>query len=54
MQVRECHPELDIRFVFGNAQTRLSKRSATTYAAWCDKHGFKWAHKHVPDEWLEE
>lgn len=50
--VKEQHPELDIRFVFANPKTRISKVSKTTYADWCDRHGFKYAAQDVPDEWL--
>lgn len=55
LDIRAAHPELDIRFVFSNANKPISKGSKTTYADWCDKHGFKWATGGViPDEWLEE
>lgn len=47
-------PHLDIRFVFTNPKTRLSKASKTTYADWCESHGFKWAARMVPAEWLAE
>jgi hypothetical protein len=30
----------------------LSKKSSTTYAEWCDKHGFLWCHKEIPEEWI--
>lgn len=50
--IKEQQPEYDIRFLFMNAYNKLSKRSKTTYADWCDKHGFKWAHKEIPKEWL--
>lgn len=52
--VREQHPDKDIRFVFQNAHNRLNKRSKTTYANWCDKHRFMWAHKTIPQSWLVE
>lgn len=52
--VKEQHPDLDIRFVFSNSKVKLSKTSKTTYAQWADKHGFKWADKLIPKEWLEE
>ena len=52
--IKEQHPDLDIRFVFSNANNRLSKKSSTTYAQWCDRHGFKWADQRVPKEWTEE
>jgi len=52
--VKEQHPDLDIRFVFWNPQQTISKRSKTTYAMWCEKYGFKWAKRVIPEEWLEE
>ena len=52
--VKEQHPDLDIRFVFSNPNSRISKKSKTTYAAWCEKHGFPYAAKVAPEEWLNE
>lgn len=52
--VREQYPLLDLRIVFSNAKARLSKKSRTTYAMWCDQHGIQWAHKTLPEAWLKE
>ena len=52
--IKEQHPELDIRFVFGNAKNKLSKTSKTTYAAWCEKYGFPYADKYIPQTWFYE
>ena len=52
IKVREAHPNLDIRFVFMNAHNRLSKRSKTTYAQWCEKRGFKWCQRVIPKDWI--
>lgn len=52
--VKAQHPELDIRFVFSNSKAKLSKRSPTTYAMWCDKEGFLYADKKAPQAWLDE
>ena len=52
--IKEQHPELDIRFVFSNSKNRLNKKSKTTYADWCDRHGFLWSDKVIPKSWLEE
>lgn len=52
--VQRQHPELNIRFVFSNSKTKISKRSKTTYADWCEKHGFLYADKEIPDAWLKE
>ena len=50
--VKEQHPDLDIRFIFSNSNARISKKSSTTYAMWCDKNKFPYADKHLPPEWL--
>ncbi len=52
--VKAQHPKLDIRFVFSYSRSRISKKSATTYAMWCEKHGFKYADKSIPQEWINE
>lgn len=52
--VKRQHPDLDIRFVFSNPNVKISKTSKTTYASWCEKHGFKYAKGTVPEKWLEE
>lgn len=51
--ISQQHPELDIRFLFQDAHVRISKTSATTYAKWADRHGFKWAHKKIPTSWTQ-
>ena len=45
---------LDLRFVFNNPRGKLRKGSKTTYADWCDKHGFLFAAKEIPKEWIKE
>jgi len=50
--IKEQHPNLDIRFVFQNANNKLNKKSKTTYADWCTKYGFIFAEKEIPKEWL--
>ncbi len=52
--IQEQFPELDIRFVFSSSRSKLYKGSKTTYAEWCDKHGFQFADKLIPKEWLQE
>ena len=46
--------KLDIRFVFSSSRQRLYKGAKTTYASWCEKNGFKYADKVIPEEWLNE
>jgi len=52
--LHDQHPETDFRLVFSNQNARLYKRSPTTYAAYCDKHNFKYANKTIPQDWLDE
>lgn len=48
------HPDREVRFVFTRSAAPLYKGSKTTYAQWCDKHGFKYADKLIPEAWLQE
>ena len=42
----------DIRFCFQNPNVKLSKKSKTTYAMWCEKNNFNWCDKNIPKEWM--
>lgn len=52
--VQKQHPDKDIRFVFSNPRQRISKLSRTTYGDWCEKHGFQYAAKSIPEAWIKE
>jgi hypothetical protein len=53
--LKEQHPELDIRFVFERASTKIYPGGKTTNAQWAEDHGFMWADKStVPPAWLAE
>ena len=52
--VKQQFPDLDIRFVFSRSKERISKKSKTTYAMWCEKHGFIFSDETIPSQWLEE
>lgn len=52
--IKRQHPELDIRLVFSNSKQKLAKGSYTTYAQWCEKNGFLYADKTIPQHWLNE
>lgn len=54
LAIQAEHPDLDIRFVFTNPNARISKTSKTTYALWCETHGFRYAAREVPTAWLKE
>lgn len=50
--VKEAYPELDIRFLFMRSANKIAKKSKTSYADWCKKHGFPFADLQVPADWL--
>ena len=52
--IKKQHPKLDIRFVFTNSRSKLSKGAKSTYAQWCMKHGFRYYDRIIPEEWLKE
>ena len=52
--IKRQQPHLDIRFVFSNSKQKISKASRTTYADWCNKNGFQFADKEIPDHWIKE
>ena len=54
MLLKDQHPDLDIRFVFSSARTKIYKGSRTSYAEFCEKHNIKFAEGTIPLEWLKE
>ena len=52
--IREQYPHLDIRFVFSNANTKIGKKSATTYGLWCQRLGILYATRSIPQAWIDE
>ena len=54
LRIKAQYPKLDIRFVFTNSKAKINKGSKTSYADWCMRHGFLYADKVIPDEWLKE
>ena len=54
LKIKEQHPDKDIRFVFTNSREKINKGSKTTYGMWCDKNGFKYSDKLIPQSWIEE
>ena len=51
--IAEQYPDLDLRFVFQNDKVKLSKKSKTTYADWCNKNNFKYAKGVLPIGWMK-
>lgn len=52
--IQRQHIFLDIRFVFSNSKAKLTKGSKTSYGDWCKQHGFLFADKLIPEEWIKE
>jgi len=52
--IKKQYPNVLIHFIFQNSRSYISKNSDTTYAKWCEKHGFPYADKTIPYEWLEK
>lgn len=52
--IKDQHPHLDIRFVFSNSRQKIGKGSKTTYAMWCERNGFQYADRLIPDAWFQE
>jgi len=51
--VKAQNPDLDLRMVFQAPFNKISKKSKTTYAKWCDRHDIPWTSFHnIPIEWL--
>lgn len=57
--IKQQNPKLDIRFVFSNANTKIGKKSKTTYGKWCEMFGFPYhcissTKQTFPKDWLKE
>jgi hypothetical protein len=54
LAIREEYPQLDIRFVFYNAEAKQGENRKGTYASWCRKYGFQYANRELPPAWVRE
>ena len=52
--IKKQHPKLDIRFVFENENNKLRKGSKTSYGKWCEKNGFLYCTRVIPEKWLKK
>jgi hypothetical protein len=51
--VKQQNPELDIRMVFQSPFNKISKKSKTTYAKYCERLNIPWcSYATIPIEWL--
>lgn len=51
LAVKAQHPELDIRFLFMEADKKIPG-TKQTHAQWAERNGFKWAEGQIPEEWV--
>jgi hypothetical protein len=54
LAIKKQHPKLDIRFIFENSRRKLRKGAKSTYAQWCDRYGFEYDNRVIPETWLKE
>ena len=54
LAIKRQHPKLDIRFVFTNSRNKLRKGAKSSYGQWCDKYGFRYYDRIIPEDWLKE
>ena len=53
LAVKKDNPDMDLRMVFQAPFNKINKKSKTTYAMFCEKHGIPWsAYHNIPLEWL--
>jgi hypothetical protein len=49
--VKRQHPDLDIRFVFMDAQKKVPY-TKSTHAQWAERQGYPWAEGTIPEDWF--
>lgn len=57
LAVKSQHPEIDIRIVFysdGKIGPKRKDGTCLRQSDWAIKHGFQYAIREIPDEWLAE
>lgn len=52
--IKKQYPEMDLRFVFSNKLSKISRASKTTNTDWCKRQGFLCESKLIPSRWLNE
>ena len=53
LAVKKANPTIDLRMIFQSPYNKISKKSKTTYAMWCEKHAIPWTSFHnIPLAWL--
>ena len=51
--VKEQNPDIDLRMIFQAPYNKISKKSKTTYAKYCERLGIPWSSwTTIPIDWL--
>lgn len=50
--LKEQYPNLDLRMVFSNSNSRIRKGAKSRYKDVCEKLEIPYADKEIPDDWL--
>lgn len=53
-EIKKQFPLVDIRFVFSNSRAKLYKGAKSSYGDWCEREGFLYSDKLIPEDWIEE
>lgn len=56
LHIIESNPNINFKMILQNSMMKISKRSKTTYAMWCDKHNVEWVDwkdKDKLEEWCK-
>lgn len=53
IHIRASHPNINIRFIVGNPNSRAYPQSKQTMGDWLTKQGFEWATEDsIPEDWV--
>lgn len=52
--VQESNPGKEFLMLFTNPKAKLNKGAKSTYADWCDKHGFEWGSTRNAEECIRK
>jgi hypothetical protein len=52
--IKKQYPEMDLRFIFSDKNSKISKTSKTSNAEWCKRQKFLCESRLIPQRWLKE
>jgi hypothetical protein len=54
LEFKRSHVDVPLLIAFQNPYQRLTKKSVTTYADWCNKYGIPWCPIPIPQDFLQQ